>query len=165
MTEEVEYANIQLIGAKNEEKKMFIKCCLINWLKIRAILLCQIFKLINQQYVKIETMPWVLKTYRVFFLLVRPKKWLLIVKLNSKSHQSIFKCQNFLRLWHLVIFRVDQSKNPPCTNFVHNINRSDPRDSISVFFATSDCPLIVKCALQIFLPPLFISSFNSSLFS
>ena len=42
-----------------------------------------------------------------FFWLVRPKKWL-SVRLHSKSHKKSSKCQNFLRVWHLVIFRADQ---------------------------------------------------------
>ena len=51
-----------------------------------------------------------------FFLLVRPEKWL-SVRLHRKSHQKSSKCQNFLRIWHWVIFRADQSKKPPCTYF------------------------------------------------
>ena len=45
------------------------------------------------------------------FLLVRPKKWL-SVRLHSKSHQQSSKCQNFLRVWHLVIVRADQKNHP-----------------------------------------------------
>ena len=26
-------------------------------------------------------------------------------------------CQNFLRAWHLVIFRADQLKKPPCSKY------------------------------------------------
>ena len=45
--------------------------------------------------------------YRVFFLLVRPKKWLKC-QITCKSLQKSSKCQNFTRVWHLVIFRADQ---------------------------------------------------------
>ena len=51
--------------------------------------------------------------YREIFLLFRPKRGL-SVRLHYKSHQKSSKCQNFLWVWHLVIFRADQSKKPPC---------------------------------------------------
>ena len=35
-------------------------------------------------------------------------------QITCKSPQKSSKCQNFLRVWHLVIFRADQSKKPPC---------------------------------------------------
>ena len=35
---------------------------------------------------------------------------------TCKSLQKSSKCQNFLRVWHLVIFRADQLKKPPCMN-------------------------------------------------
>ena len=34
-------------------------------------------------------------------------------QITCKSLQKSSKCQNFLRVWHLVIFRADQSKNHP----------------------------------------------------
>ena len=37
-------------------------------------------------------------------------------QITFKSLQKSSKCQNFLRVWHLVIFRADQSKKPPCIN-------------------------------------------------
>ena len=42
-----------------------------------------------------------------FIWQVRPRKWL-SVRLHSKSLQKSSKCQNFLRVWHLVSFRADQ---------------------------------------------------------
>ena len=39
------------------------------------------------------------------------------VRLHSKSHRQISKCQNFPRVWHLVIFRADQSKKHPLQLF------------------------------------------------
>ena len=48
-----------------------------------------------------------------FFLLVHPKK-LTKCQITCKSLQKSYKCQNFLRVWHLVIFRADQLKKPPC---------------------------------------------------
>ena len=36
------------------------------------------------------------------------------VRLHSKSHQKSSKCQNLPRVWHLIIFRADQSKKPHC---------------------------------------------------
>ena len=35
-------------------------------------------------------------------------------QITCKSLQKSSKCQNFLRVWHLVIFREDQLKKPPC---------------------------------------------------
>ena len=35
-------------------------------------------------------------------------------QITCKSLQKSSKCQNFLRVWHLVIFRADQLKKPPC---------------------------------------------------
>ena len=35
-------------------------------------------------------------------------------QITCKSLQKSFKCQNFLRAWHLVIFRANQLKKPPC---------------------------------------------------
>ena len=35
-------------------------------------------------------------------------------QITCKSHKKSSKCQNFLEVWHLVIFRADQSKKPPC---------------------------------------------------
>ena len=35
-------------------------------------------------------------------------------QITCKSLKKSFKCQNFLRVWHLVIFRADQLKKPPC---------------------------------------------------
>ena len=39
-------------------------------------------------------------------------------QITCKSLQKSSKCQNFLRVWHLVIFRADQLKKPPCINRV-----------------------------------------------
>ena len=36
-------------------------------------------------------------------------------QITCKSLQKSSKCQNFLRVWHIVIFRADQLKKPPCT--------------------------------------------------
>ena len=36
-------------------------------------------------------------------------------QITCKSLQKSSKCQNFLRVWHLVIFRADQLKKPPCS--------------------------------------------------
>ena len=57
-------------------------------------------------------------------------------QITCKSLQKSSKCQNFLRVWHLVIFRADQLKKPPCTSacVVHVI-----RDSAEVErFVNSD---------------------------
>ena len=35
-------------------------------------------------------------------------------QITCKSLQKSSKCQNFLRVWHLVIFRADQLQKPPC---------------------------------------------------
>ena len=35
-------------------------------------------------------------------------------QITCKSLQKSSKCQNFLRVWDLVIFRADQLKKPPC---------------------------------------------------
>ena len=35
------------------------------------------------------------------------------VRLHNKSHRKSSKCQNFLRVWHLVFFRADQLKKTP----------------------------------------------------
>ena len=35
-------------------------------------------------------------------------------QITCKSLQKSSRCQNFLRVWHLVIFRADQLKKPPC---------------------------------------------------
>ena len=51
--------------------------------------------------------PEVHQLYSVVFLTGPPKKWL-----SVRLH---VKCQNFLRVWDLVIFRADQLKKPPCT--------------------------------------------------
>ena len=56
----------------------------------------------------------ILDRYRVVFWLFRPKKWL-CVRLHCKSHKKSSKCQIFQWVWHLVIFRADQLKRPPCT--------------------------------------------------
>ena len=37
--------------------------------------------------------------------------------ITCKSLQKSSECQNFLRVWHLVIFRADQSKRTPCICF------------------------------------------------
>ena len=39
-------------------------------------------------------------------------------QITCKSLQKSSKCQNFLRVWHLVIFRADQLKKPPCISLV-----------------------------------------------
>ena len=39
-------------------------------------------------------------------------------QITCKSLQKSSKCQNFLRVWHLVIFRADQLKKPPCINIL-----------------------------------------------
>ena len=36
-------------------------------------------------------------------------------QITCKSLQKSSKCQNFLRVWHLVISRADQLKKPPCS--------------------------------------------------
>ena len=44
-------------------------------------------------------------------------------QITCKSLQKSSKCQIFLRVWHLVIFRADQLKKPPCiflTNLIRN---------------------------------------------
>ena len=35
-------------------------------------------------------------------------------QITCKSLQKSSKCQNFLRVWDLVIFKADQLKKPPC---------------------------------------------------
>ena len=35
-------------------------------------------------------------------------------QITCKSLQKSSKCQNFLRVWHLVVFRADQLKKTPC---------------------------------------------------
>ena len=45
--------------------------------------------------------------YRAVFFTGPPLK-VLSVKLHSKSHQKSSKCQNFVRVWHLVVFWADQ---------------------------------------------------------
>ena len=35
-------------------------------------------------------------------------------QITCESLQKSSKCQNFLRVWHLDIFRADQLKKPPC---------------------------------------------------
>ena len=45
--------------------------------------------------------------YRVVFFTGLPLK-VLSVRLHSKSPRKSFKCQNFLRVWHLVIFWAEQ---------------------------------------------------------
>ena len=60
-----------------------------------------------------------------FFWLFRPKKWL-SVRLHCKSHQKSSKCQIFQWVWHLFIFRAEQSKKPPCICTIfgsHKFNR------------------------------------------
>ena len=39
-------------------------------------------------------------------------------QITCKSPQKSSKCQDFLRVWHLVIFRAEQSKKPPCTSLI-----------------------------------------------
>ena len=39
-------------------------------------------------------------------------------QITCKSLQKSFKCQNFLRVWHLVFFRGDQSKKLPCISTI-----------------------------------------------
>ena len=51
--------------------------------------------------------------YRVVFLTGPPKK-MTKCQITCKSLQKSSKCQNFLRVWHIVIFRADQLKKPPC---------------------------------------------------
>ena len=51
--------------------------------------------------------------YRVVFLTGPPLK-MTKCQITCKSLQKSSKCQNFLRVSHLVIFRADQSKRPPC---------------------------------------------------
>jgi len=53
--------------------------------------------------------------YRVFFYWSVLKKVSdYIVNPIERVQKFKFKCQNILRVWHLVIFRADQSKKPPC---------------------------------------------------
>ena len=59
-------------------------------------------------------------------------------QITCKSLQKSSKCQNFLRVWHLVIFRAEQSKKPPCTyvsSFSYKIDTclfsGEIRDSIN----------------------------------
>ena len=59
-------------------------------------------------------------------------------QITCKSLQKSSKCQNFLRVWHLVIFRAEQFKKPPCTyvsSFSYKINTcavsGEIRDSIN----------------------------------
>ena len=52
---------------------------------------------------------WV--AYRVFFWLVRPNKWL-SVRFQVNPFKKV-QCQNFLRVWHLVIFRAASKKKTP----------------------------------------------------
>ena len=59
-------------------------------------------------------------SYRVFFLTGAPLK-VLSFRLHGKSHQKSSKCQNFLRVWHLVIFRADQCKKPPCIFLIRGV--------------------------------------------
>ena len=60
--------------------------------------------------------------------------------ITCKSLQKSSKCQNFLRVWHLVIFRADQLKKPPCIRIkrypqfiplrqIHNIRELCSSDS------------------------------------
>ena len=48
-------------------------------------------------------------------------------QITCKSLQKSSKCQNLLRVWHLVIFRADQLKRPPCTSTL----TKDPSHKIS----------------------------------
>ena len=50
--------------------------------------------------------------YRVVFFTVPPKK-MTKCQITCKSLQKSSKCQNFRRVWHLVIFWADQSIKPP----------------------------------------------------
>ena len=43
-------------------------------------------------------------------------------QITCKSLQKSSKCQNFLRVWHLVIFRADQLKNHPVYHLCINQN-------------------------------------------
>ena len=45
-------------------------------------------------------------------------------QITCKSLQKSSKCQNFLRVWNLVIFRADQLKKPPCICFGRCWSRS-----------------------------------------
>ena len=42
-------------------------------------------------------------------------------QITCKSLQKSSKCQNFLRVWHLVIFRADQLKKPPCMIMLEDV--------------------------------------------
>ena len=42
-------------------------------------------------------------------------------QITCKSLQKSSKCQNFLRVWHLVIFRADQWKKPPCIFLIRGV--------------------------------------------
>ena len=56
--------------------------------------------------------------YRVVFFNWSAQK-MTKCQITCKSLQKSSKCQNFLRVWDLVIFRADQLKKPPCMfNFV-----------------------------------------------
>ena len=43
-------------------------------------------------------------------------------QITCNSLQKSSKCQIFLRVWHLVIFRADQSKKPPCIMYSYYIS-------------------------------------------
>ena len=55
-------------------------------------------------------------------------------QITCKFLQKSSKCQNFLRVWHLVIFRADQLKKPPCMSFV---SESLLKQNIFVCFFTT----------------------------
>ena len=44
-------------------------------------------------------------------------------QITCKSLQKSSKCQNFLRVWHLVILRADQLKKPPCNSHLSQESR------------------------------------------
>ena len=43
-------------------------------------------------------------------------------QITCKSLQKSSKCQSFLRVWHLVIFRADQLKKPPCIYHIYPLS-------------------------------------------
>ena len=45
------------------------------------------------------------------------------IQITCKSFQKSSKCQNFLRVWHLVILRADQLKKPPCNSHLSQESR------------------------------------------
>ena len=63
-------------------------------------------------------------------------------QITCKSLQKSSKCQNFLRVWHLVILRADQLKKPTCTFSIFLIlQREDELNYVEEIFFFIKQPL------------------------